>query len=143
MAAPPLSVSVLGEAQRRKLDESDDALFYTQPRFVHHLDGAFRSRLTRLYREHLKPQWRVLDLMSSWVSHLPEDVTYTEVIGHGLNADELAANPRLRARNGVRTWSHAARPRELVELLRSGGCLGLLNDLDTPRSSQFELEFLG
>ncbi|MEY2747940.1 MAG: hypothetical protein RL112_2982, partial [Planctomycetota bacterium] len=50
---------------------------------------------------------------------------------------------RLRARNGVRTWSHAARPRELVELLRSGGCLGLLNDLDTPRSSQFELEFLG
>jgi SAM-dependent methyltransferase len=37
----------------------------------------------------------VLDLMSSWVSHLPEDITYQEVIGHGLNAEELAANPRL------------------------------------------------
>jgi SAM-dependent methyltransferase len=37
----------------------------------------------------------VLDLMSSWVSHLPADVSYEEVIGHGLNAQELAANPRL------------------------------------------------
>lgn len=95
MAAPPLAVSVLAEAQRRKLDESDDALFYGQPRFVHHLDGAFRSRLTQLYRERLRPQSTLLDLMSSWVSHLPEDVAYAEVIGHGLNADELAANPRL------------------------------------------------
>lgn len=50
---------------------------------------------------------------------------------------------RLRAANGVRTWSHAAQPRELVELLRGGGCLGVLNDLDTPRSAQLELEFLG
>jgi len=33
--------------------------------------------------------------MSSWVSHLPEEVRYEEVIGHGLNAQELAANPRL------------------------------------------------
>ena len=93
--SPPLAVSVLSEAQRRKLDESDDGLFYSQPRFVHHLDGGFRERLTRLYRERLKPQWRVLDLMSSWVSHLPEEVNYGEVIGHGLNSEELAANPRL------------------------------------------------
>ena len=33
--------------------------------------------------------------MSSWVSHLPEDVSYDKVIGHGLNAEELNANPRL------------------------------------------------
>ena len=59
MAAPPLAVSVLSAAQRRKLDESDDALFYGQPRFVQHLDGAFRTRLTNLYREHLRPEWRV------------------------------------------------------------------------------------
>ncbi|MEY4298125.1 MAG: hypothetical protein RLZZ423_1304 [Cyanobacteriota bacterium] len=96
MAASPLVVPVLSEAQRRKHDESDDALFYGQPRFVHHLDGAFRARLTGLYRERLHPQMRVLDLMSSWVSHLPDDVTYAEVIGHGLNAQELAANPRLQ-----------------------------------------------
>ena len=33
--------------------------------------------------------------MSSWVSHLPPEIDYAEVIGHGMNATELAANPRL------------------------------------------------
>jgi SAM-dependent methyltransferase len=33
--------------------------------------------------------------MSSWVSHLPPQGSYSEVIGHGMNAAELAANPRL------------------------------------------------
>jgi hypothetical protein len=28
--------------------------------------------------------------MSSWVSHLPGEVAYAEVIGHGMNAAELA-----------------------------------------------------
>jgi SAM-dependent methyltransferase len=95
MASMPLAVPVLSDSQRRKVDEGDDALFYRQPRFVHHLDGAFRTRLTRLYRERLQPDWRLLDLMSSWVSHLPEEVAYAEVIGHGLNSEELSANPRL------------------------------------------------
>jgi SAM-dependent methyltransferase len=95
MAPPPIAVPVLQEGQRRKQDESNDALFYAQPRFVHHLDGAFRARLTALYRERLAPESTVLDLMSSWVSHLPENVSYREVIGHGMNAEELAANPRL------------------------------------------------
>ena len=95
MASMPLAVPVLSDSQRRKVDEGDDALFYRQPRFVHHLDGAFRTRLTRLYRERLQPDWRLLDLMSSWVSHLPEEVAYAEVIGHGLNGEELSANPRL------------------------------------------------
>jgi SAM-dependent methyltransferase len=86
---------VLSDAQRRKLDDSDDALFYAEPRFVQHLDGAFRARLTALYRERIPPCATVLDLMSSWVSHLPADITFDEVIGHGLNAAELQANPRL------------------------------------------------
>jgi SAM-dependent methyltransferase len=86
---------VLSDADRDKLDRSDDALFYAEPRFVHHLDASFRARLTTLYRERIPPCAVVLDLMSSWVSHLPEDLTYQEVIGHGLNAEELAANPRL------------------------------------------------
>lgn len=96
MASTPLAVPVLSDSQRRKADESDDTLFYSQPRFVHHLDGAFHARLTQLYRERLQTGWRLLDLMSSWVSHLPEEVSYAEVIGHGLNAEELAANPRLQ-----------------------------------------------
>lgn len=88
-------VPVLSEAERFKLDSGDDAEFYAAPRFVQHLDEAFRARLTALYRERLPPCAVVLDLMSSWVSHLPPDVSYEEVIGHGLNAQELAANPRL------------------------------------------------
>ena len=91
-------VEVLSEAQRRKWDGSDDALFYAEPRFVQHLDEAFRQRLTQLYRERIPADAVVLDLMSSWVSHLPEDVSYSGVIGHGLNARELEANPRLTRR---------------------------------------------
>jgi SAM-dependent methyltransferase len=94
---PPavLVVEVLSAAERFKLDGSDDALFYAEPRFVQHLDGAFRNRLTRLYRERIPPCAVVLDLMSSWVSHLPADITYEQVVGHGLNEQELRANPRL------------------------------------------------
>jgi SAM-dependent methyltransferase len=90
-----MAVTVLSPAERDKLDRSDDSLFYAEPRFVHHLDASFRARLTQLYRERIPACAVVLDLMSSWVSHLPEDITYQEVIGHGLNAEELSANPRL------------------------------------------------
>ena len=93
MPADP--VLLLSESERFKLDASDDSLFYAEPRFVQHLDAAFRSRLTALYRQRIPACAVVLDLMSSWVSHLPEEITYQEVIGHGLNAQELAANPRL------------------------------------------------
>jgi SAM-dependent methyltransferase len=93
MASDP--VLVLSEAERFKLDASDDSLFYAEPRFVQHLDAAFRSRLTALYRQRIPPCAVVLDLMGSWVSHLPEEVRYEQVIGHGLNEQELAANPRL------------------------------------------------
>jgi SAM-dependent methyltransferase len=95
LPSAPMAVPVLSEAQRLKLDPSDDAIFYAEPRFVQHLDAGFRARLTALYRERIPPCAVVLDLMSSWVSHLPEDVRYERVIGHGLNARELAANPRL------------------------------------------------
>jgi SAM-dependent methyltransferase len=78
-----------------KADTSPDAAFYVEPRFVTHIDEGAIAALTALYRELFPPGGVVLDLMSSWVSHLPEDVAYAEVIGHGMNAAELAANPRL------------------------------------------------
>ncbi|MEI6829934.1 MAG: methyltransferase domain-containing protein [Synechococcaceae cyanobacterium ELA445] len=90
-----MAVQVLSAQDRWKLDRSDDALFYGEPRFVQHLDGAFRSRLSALYAERIAPGAVLLDLMSSWVSHLPETVRYGTVIGQGLNAKELEANPRL------------------------------------------------
>jgi len=78
-----------------KSDGSDDALFYEQPRLVNHIDDRAIAALTDFYRRILPPGGRLLDLMSSWVSHLPPDVVYSEVIGHGMNQVELAANPRL------------------------------------------------
>jgi SAM-dependent methyltransferase len=51
--------------------------------------------VTSLYRELFPAGGAVLDLMSSWISHLPRDVAYAEVIGHGMNAAELAANSQL------------------------------------------------
>lgn len=80
--------------QRTKIDESDDIEFYSFPRFVTHVDDLFIQQLTDLYQERLKPYARILDLMSSWVSHLPE-MDFQHVEGHGLNEAELARNPRL------------------------------------------------
>jgi SAM-dependent methyltransferase len=81
--------------QRAKLDESSDTYFYDVPRFVTHVDDGFIARLTALYRDRLKPHSRIFDMMSSWVSHLPEDIEFEHVEGHGLNGEELAKNRRL------------------------------------------------
>ena len=81
--------------QRTKLDNADDALFYDYPRFVTHVDDRFIEQLTNLYRQRLESNTRILDLMSSWVSHLPKEMQFAHVEGHGLNAEELAKNPRL------------------------------------------------
>jgi SAM-dependent methyltransferase len=78
-----------------KEDPGDDLDFYAPPRLVTHIDAGAIAALTGFYREHLPEGGRVLDLMSSWVSHLPLDQRYGEVIGHGMNAEELAANPQL------------------------------------------------
>jgi SAM-dependent methyltransferase len=81
--------------QRTKLDDTDDTLFYSTPRFVTHVDQGFIDQLTQLYKERLKPNTRIFDMMSSWVSHLPEDLEFAHVEGHGMNEEELARNPRL------------------------------------------------
>jgi SAM-dependent methyltransferase len=81
--------------QRIKLDDSDDQLFYSYPRFVTHVDEGFIQQLTDLYSQRLQANTRILDLMSSWVSHLPKDIDFAHVEGHGLNAEELARNPQL------------------------------------------------
>lgn len=78
-----------------RFDEEPDEAFYGAPRFVTHIDEWAVARVTNLYREHFPAGASVLDLMSSWVSHLPENVRYGRVVGLGLNEAELAANPRL------------------------------------------------
>jgi SAM-dependent methyltransferase len=79
----------------RRLDESDDREFYTMPRLVTHIDDATIAALTQFYREVLPPGGALLDLMSSWVSHLPPEMTFIRVAGLGMNRVELEANRRL------------------------------------------------
>ena len=81
-----------------RLDEEHDAQFYEEPRLVYHIDDHAVAALTDLYRTVLPAGAVLLDLMSSWVSHLPPDIDYAEVIGLGMNAAELDANPRLGRR---------------------------------------------
>jgi SAM-dependent methyltransferase len=79
----------------RRYDENPDALFYAQPRFVTHIDDHAIAQVTRLYRDYLPEGGAILDLCSSWISHLPTDRHFRAVIGVGLNAEELAANRQL------------------------------------------------
>ncbi len=79
----------------RRADETPDEQFYRQPRFVTHIDEGAIAAVTGLYREYFPAGGRILDLMSSWISHLPPDVGYDEVAGLGLNHAELECNPRL------------------------------------------------
>ena len=79
-------------------DPSPDAEFYRQPRLVQHIDDAAIAAVTDLYRRLLPPGGRILDLMSSWASHLPGEVDFAEVTGLGLNRTELEANGRLDRR---------------------------------------------
>ena len=76
-------------------DESADALFYSAPRLVVHIDDATIAALSQFYGETLTAGADVLDLMSSWVSHLPTQPPLGRVAGLGMNAQELAANPVL------------------------------------------------
>lgn len=89
-----------------RIDNTDDENFYTEPRFVTHIDDYAIESLTEYYREELTDVSRqkkesgdgkvdVLDLCSSWISHLPEDVPYGRVVGIGMNKKELEANKAL------------------------------------------------
>jgi hypothetical protein len=78
-----------------KIDATPDELFYEPARLVVHIDEGAIAALTEFYRAVLPAGGVLFDLMSSWVSHLPPEIDYAEVIGHGMNAAELAANPRL------------------------------------------------
>ncbi|MEL0082856.1 MAG: methyltransferase domain-containing protein [Gammaproteobacteria bacterium] len=84
----------LPAAAYQRQDETPDAGFYSFPRLVTHIDEGAISAVTELYRQWLPAGGALLDLMSSWVSHLPEEVDYQRVAALGMNAAELAANPR-------------------------------------------------
>lgn len=88
----------LSEDAHRRIDEAPDEKFYKIPRFVTHIDTGAIDAVTELYRKRIPVNAVVLDLMSSWISHYPEDVRYHRVVGLGMNARELARNKQLDER---------------------------------------------
>jgi hypothetical protein len=76
-------------------DEQADDRFYGSPRLVHHLDETARDMMADLYKRFVKDSMQVLDLMSSWVSHLPKGVNPAKVSGLGMNRTEMEQNPKL------------------------------------------------
>ena len=79
----------------RREDESDDALFYTEPRLVVHIDDQAIEAASGYFARVLPRNGVILDLMSSWRSHMPNDVSLKSLVGLGLNAVEMAENPQL------------------------------------------------
>lgn len=79
----------------RRIDESEDELFYRHPRFVVHIDDGAIAKVGEIYAGLLPEGGAILDLMSSWRSHLPERIRPAKVVGVGLNRAELEDNPAL------------------------------------------------
>ena len=79
----------------RRVDESDDELFYTSPRLVVHIDDGAIAAVGEIYAQFLPTGGAVLDLMSSWRSHIPESVKAKRIVGLGLNRSEMENNPAL------------------------------------------------
>ncbi|MFO7964501.1 MAG: methyltransferase domain-containing protein [Desulfobacterales bacterium] len=82
------------DALSRK-DESPDSAFYNQPRLVIHLDTTAVNTVSEIYGRLVPHGADIIDLMSSWKSHLPKDRSYKRITGLGLNQEELAKNDRL------------------------------------------------
>lgn len=82
-----------------RLDENPDSSFYSQARVgVYHIDDQAVRALTKYYAQVLPPKADVLDLCSSWVSHLPERYEAKSVTILGMSQEELDANPRATSR---------------------------------------------
>jgi SAM-dependent methyltransferase len=79
----------------RRIDESDDELFYSQPRLVVHIDEGAIKKVGRLYARLLPQEGAILDLMSSWRSHMPEQLRPARLVGLGMNRPEMEDNPAL------------------------------------------------
>jgi len=85
----------LAPAAFERDDDAPDDRFYALARKVVHIDDGAIAALGRLYAEVLPAGGALLDLMSSWRSHLPAEAAAGEVVGLGLNAEEMADNPQL------------------------------------------------
>ena len=90
-----MPASVFKPAFFEREDESPDAAFYAEPRLVTHIDDYAIAAARQLYAELLPRGGDVLDLMSSYRSHLPDDGDRRRVVGLGMNVTEMRENPQL------------------------------------------------
>jgi SAM-dependent methyltransferase len=81
-----------------RADPRPDDGFYAAPRLVDHIDRTAIGEMTALYGRLIGRRARILDLMSSWHSHLPEILEPAAVTGLGMNRAELDANAMLTER---------------------------------------------
>jgi SAM-dependent methyltransferase len=79
-----------------RADPAPDQQFYAKPRLVEHLDAVALAQIEALYARLIPANARILDLMASWSSHLPETLQ-AHIAGLGMNEAELAANPQLQS----------------------------------------------
>ena len=78
-----------------RLNDDDDSTFYQSARMVNHLDDTAIEQIKSIHSRLLCPSNKILDLMSSWTSHLPNSYKNCQITGLGLNGEELRANPQL------------------------------------------------
>ena len=88
------SISYPEESFQRE-DDSDDRLFYTNPRLVVHIDDEAIATVSRVFQSFVPVGSTVLDLMSSWRSHWPQGHPKERLVGLGMNSQEMADNPDL------------------------------------------------
>ena len=91
-------------------DSGDDELFYLQPRLVKHIDEPACAALTDYYARALPTGGDILDLMSSYASHLPAEAVYGRVVGLGMNMRELEENEQLSERHVHNLNTHPVMP---------------------------------
>lgn len=92
---PDVATDFYSGAPFARMDTRSDTAFYSMTRLLPHIDRTASNQLANIYQRFLLPGMQVLDLMSSWQSHLPEGITDLEVTGLGMNKEELQRNPRL------------------------------------------------
>jgi SAM-dependent methyltransferase len=79
----------------RRVDDDDDEVFYSAPRLVVHIDDGAIAKVGEIYSQLLPQGGAILDLMSSWRSHLPVYLRPARVVGLGMNRAEMQDNPAL------------------------------------------------
>jgi len=95
---PAAETDFFSDEPFRRLDPRADPDFYAGARLVQHIDSTAIGQISDIYSRFLEPGMKVLDLMSSWTSHLPDGIDGLQLTGLGLNIDELNANEHLAER---------------------------------------------